>query len=222
MKKVYVIGGGKGGVGKTTIVLAQVDALQARGETVVLVESDDSNPDAYKALNKLVTAEICNLDDEAGFIKLGGILEANPAACIVINTAARATKGIVAHGGILADVARELGRELVMLWPINRQRDSIELLKEFLDGADGYAATYVCLNTYFGSADKFSRYGNSKQKDRVTGTITFPELNDLVADKLIDNRLAYSNADDKLSIAERSALARFRKSAREALEVLHG
>jgi hypothetical protein len=222
MSTITMVGGGKGGVGKTTVVLAAVDTLLTRGDSVVLVESDDSNPDAYKALNKLITSEICNLDDEAGYIKLGGIIEANPDARIVVNTAARATKGIVTHGGILADVARELGRELVMLWPLNRQRDSIELLKEFLDGADGYAATYACLNTYFGSADKFARYSNSKQKDRVTGTITFPELNDLVADKIIDNRVAFSNADGKLTIAERSALSRFRKAATEALEVVYG
>lgn len=222
MSKVIVIGGGKGGVGKTTVTLAVVDTLAERGEDVLLIESDDSNPDAYKALNAVVPCEICNLDTQEGYIRLGGFIEANQSANIIINTAARATRGIVEHGGILADVTRELGRELVMLWPINRQRDSIELLREFLDGADGYASTYVLLNTYFGAAEKFSRYSASKQKDRVTGTLVFPELNDLVSDKLIDNRLAFGNADEKLTIAERSALSRFRKSAMETLGVLHG
>lgn len=222
MSKVIVIGGGKGGVGKTTVTLAVVDTLTERGEEVLLIESDDSNPDAFKALNAVVHCEICNLDTQEGYIRLGGFIEANPNANIIINTAARATRGIVEHGGILADVTRELGRELTMLWPINRQRDSIELLREFLDGAEGYAATYVLLNTYFGAAEKFTRYSTSKQKDRVNGTLVFPELNDLVSDKLIDNRLAFGNADEKLSIAERSALSRFRKLAMDALGVLHG
>ena len=220
MNKIIMVGGGKGGVGKSTVVFSVVDLLLSKGENVVLVESDDSNPDTYKSLSKLVKSELCNLDTEEGFIKLGGIIEANKDACIVVNTAARATISIIEHGGILSDVVKELGRELVMLWPVNRQRDCIELLKSFLDGTNGYSATYVLLNTYFGVAEKFSRFQNSKQKDRVTGTLIFPELNDLVADKIIDNRLALSNAESVLSIAERSALRRYREAANGVLGVL--
>ena len=215
-----MVGGGKGGVGKSTVVFSVVDFLLTKGEQVVLIESDDSNPDTYKSLNKLVKSELCNLDTEEGFIKLGGIIEVNNDACIVVNTAARATTSIVKHGGILTDVVSELGRELIMLWPMNRQRDSIELLRLFLDGTSNYSATYALLNTYFGSAEKFSRFQASKQKDRVDGTLIFPELNDLVSDKLIDNRLALSNAESVLSIAERSALRRYREAANSVLEVL--
>lgn len=220
MNKIIMVGGGKGGVGKSTVVFSVVDFLLTKGEQVVLIESDDSNPDTYKSLNKLVKSELCNLDTEEGFIKLGGIIEVNNDACIVVNTAARATTSIVKHGGILTDVVSELGRELIMLWPMNRQRDSIELLRLFLDGTSNYSATYALLNTYFGSAEKFSRFQASKQKDRVDGTLIFPELNDLVSDKLIDNRLALSNAESVLSIAERSALRRYREAANSVLEVL--
>lgn len=220
MNKIIMVGGGKGGVGKSTVVFSVVDFLLTKGEQVVLIESDDSNPDTYKSLNKLVKSELCNLDTEEGFIKLGGIIEVNNDACIVVNTAARATTSIVKHGGILTDVVSELGRELIMLWPMNRQRDSIELLRLFLDGTRNYSATYALLNTYFGSAEKFSRFQASKQKDRVDGTLIFPELNDLVSDKLIDNRLALSNAESVLSIAERSALRRYREAANSVLEVL--
>lgn len=217
MNNIIMVGGGKGGVGKTSVVMGVVDALITRGEQVMLVESDDSNPDTYKALNKLITSEICNLDDEAGYMKLSGIIEANSNACIVINTAARATKGIVQHGGILTDTVNELGRELSMLWVMNRQRDSIELLKEFMDGTSGYKSVHAVLNTYFGSVDKFTRFQNSKQHARVTGTVTFPELNDLVADKLIENRFALSNAVG-LAIAERSVLGRYRNAIATAFE----
>lgn len=217
MNKIIMVGGCKGGVGKTSVVVGLVDALLTRGEQVMLVESDDSTHDAYKTLNKLVESEICNLDDEAGYMKLSGIIEANKKAYIVINTAARATKGIVKHGGILTDTVSELGRELSMLWVMNRQRDSIELLKEFLDGTSGYKSVYAVINTYFGSPDKFSRFQNSKQVSRVTGTLTFPELNDLLTDKLIDNRFALSNAEG-LSIAERSVLGRYRAAITEAFK----
>lgn len=219
--KVIIIGGGKGGVGKSMVTMGIVDTLLTSGEQVVLVESDDSNPDTHKALNKLVKSEICNLDNEDGFIKLGNIVEANPKTYVVINSAARATKGIITHGGIVADVVKEQQRELVMLWPINRQRDSVELLKEFLDGTEGsYNAVYVLKNMYFGSAEKFSRFDASAQKARVTGTLDYPELNDLLADKIIDKRLALSNAAEGLTISERSVLGRFRSAVQKAFEVV--
>jgi len=220
MNKIIIVGGGKGGVGKSTVVFSVVDLLITNGKTVVLVESDDSNPDTYKALNKLVKSELCNLDREEGFMKLGNIIEANNDAYIVVNTAARATSSIVKHGRILSDVVLELKRKLVMLWPMNRQRDSIELLKTFLDGTSGYSGTYALLNTYFGVYEKFVRFDQSKQKDRVTGTLIFPELNDLVADKLFDDRLALSNAESVLSISERSVLRRYREDANDVLKVL--
>lgn len=222
MNKVLMVGGGKGGVGKTTVTIAVVDSLLKRGFKVVLVESDDSNPDTHKALNSIVTSEICNLDNEDGYIKLGDIIEANKDAFVVVNTAARATEQIIKHGGIIADVTKEQKRDLVMLWPINRQRDSIELLKEFLDKSTGYSATHVLKNTYYGAEEKFSRFDTSKQKPRVTETIVFPELNDLLADKLNDKRLALSNADEGLSIAERSVLRRYRDSSDKALGVIYG
>lgn len=219
--KVIIIGGGKGGVGKSMVTMGVVDALLTNGEQVVLVESDDSNPDTHKALNKLIKSEICSLDAEDGFIKLGNIIEDNPAAYVVINSAARATKAIIAHGSIVADVVKEQKRALVMLWPINRQRDSVELLKEFLDGTDGsYSATYVLKNMYFGAAEKFSRFDASTQKSRVTDTLEYPELNDLLADKIIDKRLAFSNATDGLTISERSVLTRFRNTLKKMFEAV--
>ena len=218
MSKIVFIGGGKGGVGKSLVTMATVDVLLTRGESVVLVESDDSNPDVYKALNGLVQSVVLNLDDEDGYLSLCSVIESNPSAYVVINTAARATKPIIQHGGIVSDTVKELKREMVMLWAMNRQRDSIELLRDFLDGMGGeFTATHAVLNTYWGAPEKFMRFNNSKQKDRVTSAISFPELNDMVSDKLNDNRLALSNAEAGMTIAERSVLSRFRKAANEAM-----
>ena len=44
-KNIYVVGGGKGGVGKSIVTMATVDYFQAQGENVLLMKSDTSNPD---------------------------------------------------------------------------------------------------------------------------------------------------------------------------------
>lgn len=221
MNKVLMVGGGKGGVGKSSVAMALLDTLKQAGHSCVYVETDDSNPDVYKAVHASVESEICNLDSEAGFIKLGGLVETNQDACIVVNTAARATDALVKFGGILCDVCAEQQRELVMLWVLNRQRDGLELLRNWMDSEQLYSGVYAVLNTYFGEASKFVRYNDSKLKTRLSGTMMFPELNDLVADKLIDTRAAlWDEARATMSIAERSALNRFRIAAREALGVV--
>lgn len=212
--------------------MATLDALMGNNKSVVAIETDDTNPDLFKAVNGTLPVEICNLDDQSGYIRLGTLLERETGSVFVVNTAARATTALIENSPLLADVTRELGRELIMLWPVNRQRDSLELLKAFLDKAVGFTATYTVINTYFGPPEKFQRYFSPapdadpnrppKLRERVTGTIIFPELNDLVADKLSDNRLALWTADasGKLSIAERSALRQFREAAKKALEVI--
>ncbi len=221
MNKVFLVGGGKGGVGKSMVALGLVDALLTKGEKVLVVESDDSNPDVEKTLRNVTTCEICNLDAEDGFIKLGNLIEQNPDICIVVNSAARATKALVEFGGIIADVTKNK-RDLVMLWPINRQRDSVELLKEWLDGSDSFSnkpKTYAFRNTYFGIPEKFLRFGAAeKTKARLHGVGNFPELNDLVADVLNDKRLPAS-AEDGFSIAEKSVLQRYRVAVGKAVEI---
>ncbi len=45
---IYYIGGSKGGVGKSIVAFAFIDYLIGKGIKVLLVETDNSNPDVYK------------------------------------------------------------------------------------------------------------------------------------------------------------------------------
>ena len=54
-KPIYLIGGSKGGVGKTLVTMAVVDYLEAQQAAVLLIESDTSNPDVWKAYQTLLT-----------------------------------------------------------------------------------------------------------------------------------------------------------------------
>lgn len=217
--KVIIVGGGKGGVGKSTVAIAVVDALLETDKKVLFVDTDSANPDAYKALKNVVTSFMFNLEEESGYVNLGDLITDNRDSYVVVNTAARLTNAIVEHGDIVVNAASQSGREIIMLWPMNRQRDSIEQLLTFKEGVSGYAGIYAVLNTYFGSKEKFARFNNSTAANSaVTGVIVYPELNDLLADKLIDKRLALSNANDGLTVSEQFVLSKYRRAAAEALD----
>jgi len=42
-KHIYLVGGSKGGVGKSMVTMALIDYLECSGESVVLIETDTSN-----------------------------------------------------------------------------------------------------------------------------------------------------------------------------------
>ena len=65
---IYLVGGSKGGVGKSMVTLALADNLQRKGIHAVLLETDTSNPDVMKALRVEIKCAAYDLDDADGWI----------------------------------------------------------------------------------------------------------------------------------------------------------
>ncbi len=222
-KNIYLIGGSKGGVGKSIVTMATVDYLQERGESVVLIESDTSNPDVWKAYNGSTETELINLDEADGWIQLVNLCDSKPESIIVINTAARNNGGVSAYGETLNSTLAELNRKLVTLWVINRQRDSLELLKEFMSAIPN-ADVHVVRNGHFGEEKKFELYNSSKVRtaveERGGQSVTFPDMADRVSDDIYSKRLSIAAALKELPIGNRAELNRWRNEAKKVLEAL--
>jgi len=212
-KNIYWIGGSKGGVGKSIVAMAIVDYLQNLGENVLLIESDTANPDVWKAYKESTATELINLDEADGWINLVNVLDSNPDHVVVINSAARNSVGVSAYGETLNSTLAELKRKLVTLWVINRQRDSLELLKEYMDAIPN-GIVHVVRNAYFGEEKKFELYNNSKIRQAVEEkggkSVTFPDLADRVSDDLYSKRLSIAAAAKELPIGNRAELLRWR------------
>ena len=225
-KNIYWVGGGKGGVGKSMLALASLDYLVGRGERVLLVECDTSNADVYKAYHQEVESELVNLDEANGWIRLVNVCDSKKDSSVVINTGARNNLGVSRYGLTLDGTLEELGRKLVVLWMINRQRDSLELLKEFAE-AMPHALVHVVRNGHFGDDSKFELYQASKvRRELVEGrggrSVTLPDLADRVADDLFTQYLSVAKAAKTLPIGNRAELSRWRAEVRKALAPLFG
>ena len=223
-KAIYVAAGGKGGVGKTITAVGTIDTLQEKGEEILLIETDTSNPDVWKMYQNDLKAELIDLDDANGWIDLINACDRNPNAVVVVNTAARNNKGVTAYGETLSNTLTELKRKLITLWVINRQRDSLELLKEYMD-ALSTSTIHVIRNAYFGDEHKFELYNGSKIRQLVEAnggrSLTLPDLADRVSDDLYSKRLSIDKAIRELPIGNRAELARWRNETRKVLrEVL--
>lgn len=224
-KNIYLIGGSKGGVGKSFVTMSVIDYLQERNENVLLVESDTSNPDVYKAYKDDTQSELINLDEPDGWVHLINTCDSKPDSTVVINTAARNNKGVSAYGETLNSTLAELNRKLITLWIINRQRDSLELLKEYLEAIPN-SITHVVRNAYFGEENKFELYNNSKIRatieERGGQSITFPDLADRVSDDIYSKRLSIAKAIKELPIGNRAELIRWRNEMKKVMQkIIH-
>lgn len=228
---VYMTLGSKGGVGKSMTALAAIDHLVTIGKPVLFVETDTDNPDVWRCLQRDpanaggefldgVLLQAVSLDEKDGWMDLVNVIHDHPDHFVVINTAARMSSIIRKYGGILLESLPELGRKLIGLWLINRQRDGMDQLEAFLELFAGHTV-HVVRNGLFGVESKFELYNTSELRAQIEATggksLTLPDLADRIADALYTERLAISDAMRKMPIGNRGELTRWRKEAHRAL-----
>jgi len=198
------------------VAMATIDFLQVAGRKVLLIETDNSNPDVWKAYEGEVDSRVINLDERDGWIELLNVCDADTDSHIVVNSAARSGDGVREHGAMLNATLKQLQRQLSTLWVINRQRDSLELLRAYQETISN-STIHVVRNGYFGAESKFQRYNDSKTRQSIEKnggkSVTFPDLADRVADDLYSNRLTIAQAQNSKEVpfGNRAELQRWRE-----------
>ena len=208
----YLVSGSKGGVGKSLVTLALIDYLQRHNQTPMLVETDTSNPDVMKAIQPEIGCMAFDLDHADGWISPVNLCDGQQDKPVVVNTAARSNHGVARYGSTLGNTLDELKRTLVVFWVINRQRDCLELLREFTTQLP-QAIVHVVRNTYFGEADQFSLYRESNLRKIIEAkgqSLDFPDLADRVSDDLRSQRLSVQKAAASMPVGHRAELLRWR------------
>lgn len=219
-KAIVLIGGGKGGVGKSLFSMAVVDFLVSGGREPFLVETDTSVPDVFKTYKETIGGELVNLDEREGWIDLVNLVDSRPDETVVINTGARNQTGISNFGRTLRKALPALSRKLVVFWLIDRKRESLELLADF-SAALPEAEIHVVRNMYLGAEAKFELYNGSKMRTAIETaggrSLNFPELADRVTDAMNKGRLTIAKACGELSLGDRMEIERWREECREML-----
>ena len=189
---IFYVGGGKGGVGKSMVSLTLVDFLLTKygdSKTIHLIETDESNPDVGRVYKGKIPVSNSILDEnQKGWILMAGLIEQSRDTLFVINSAARSNLGIRKNGGNFVAVL-ESGKvpyDFVTFWPMNRQKDSVTLLEDFIAHVT-YGPVFPIRNNYFGEEEDFtlfSKYFDESRElqNRVVTALDFPPLADIIAD----------------------------------------
>jgi hypothetical protein len=220
-KPIYLIGGGKGGVGKSMLSMALLDFLRGTGDAVFLVETDTSAPDVWKAYKDSVENQCVDLEQRDGWLEMLDVIGQNADANIVINTKAANQAGLRRFGGMLVEALKEQKRQLVVFWVVDRKRDGLELLAGFLGtlGRNERIQVHVARNLYWGEEGKFDMYNASDLRKEVEQrggrTVNFPDVADRVAEAINKDRLPIHAALAELSFGSRIELLRWQGECRE-------
>lgn len=219
---IVFISGSKGGVGKSITSMAVLDYLLTEHRYLRLLEGDTTNPDVLKSYQQDTEGEIVDLDSVEGWIHLVNVAEANPFKVIVVNTPARNNDAVSAHGRLLLDSLPELGRQLMTLWVINRQRDSLELLEDYMQTMQSpHGVVHVVRNGYFGEERKFELFEQSPLREAIAEqsgqAVYLPDLADRVTDELYSRRITLDEAAKQLKLGDRAELQRWRQGVKQTL-----
>lgn len=131
---------------------------------------------------------------------------------IGVNTAARNNDGVAAYGGTLTGTLPELGRKMVTLWVINWQKDSLDLLSDYLEAVPE-GELHVLKNAYFGTDSKYERYNRSEVRKIVESrggkALIFPDVADCISEQLYSERMPIELAAKQMRIGHRAELRRW-------------
>jgi hypothetical protein len=215
--------GDKGGVGKSFECSVHLDALLVAGkkDKVIVVESDTRNPDVARVFQSHFRLEQIDLKLHDGWMTLVDLLADHKDHEIVVSLPAGIGHFLEEESEFLVTALQDLGHGLKVFWPINRLKDSIILLMEFLKNplSDHAEEIIVCLNGFFGEQKKFYRWNDSKTRKEFLARkgcreIYLPELHERVVDSVAG---PFSLAFEELRYSERTELQRWLKQAHAAV-----
>lgn len=227
---VYLVMGGKGGVGKSMVAMVFIDQLRLRGHKVLYFETDTANADVYLCLERdavnhpgqaidgvtMFTINIENGNSWAGMLQL---IESHPDHVVVIGTASRTLDYVREYGYMLRDTLPLLERRLVTLWVIDEQLDSVNQLREHLEVFPD-SETHVIKNSKHGPDFPFYDGGDVHGAVTAKGglSLLMPRLLLCVVNSLYSERLAISQALDVLPTVNKVILLHFRKACSKMLD----
>jgi hypothetical protein len=215
MNKIIIVGGSKGGTGKSMVAISFIENYIMQKFPLAVIETDTSNPDVGKIYAGIdeITLESFDLDEKEGWLALIDFTEKlSSDTDILISTAARNNLSIQEYGPILNENLKELNRELITFWPINRHRDSVELLVKYLSVMTN-TKIFVLYNLFYGTKDQFNVYNDSATFKNVKASggdsFEFPELAYRVTDIMSNERKAPHKIMNEMPIGTRIECTRW-------------
>jgi hypothetical protein len=229
MKNLIYVGGSKGGTGKSMVCIALVDYVRKTfpQDEILLIETDSSNPDVgrlYRKTEGVISSGLLLNEEDSGWMQMVDDIYKTSAKHVIVNSMAASNLGIQSHGALLdKNILNErLDVKFNVFWAMNRQKDSVVLLKDILRWMES-ATVYPVLNLYFGKEEEFMFYRAASDiqqmiLDRGGRSLVFPGLNDLIADRLYTDEINLEELPSHLGLGMRTGLERWLSLVKDSFD----
>jgi hypothetical protein len=232
--KLIIVHGDKGGVGKSVVAALYLDHAIKNGDEIIAIEADQRNPDVELYAKGHVTTINVDMSTSSGWISLLNTLGEHKGKDFVISLPAQAGQNLSEQGSKLCSAVEKLGLELIMLFPINRQKQSLIQLKHAINDLACADKVIVIKNGFFGEPDHFRRWQNSNlRKDlgitgdhadpQISGSVSeayLPTLVKNVVDALEKDLKPYTMALEDLNLGEQAFLEEWLAAGHKIFEDL--
>ncbi len=211
MKRLILVHGDKGGIGKSTASRGLLDWSIREGKNYTAFDSDQRNPHLYRYYNRVHNVKKIDVKSQGGIDPVFNELSSgNQNVLVDLPAGVGASFDSILVEVDLNDALTELEARLTLVLVISRLKDSVDMIETTLDVFKKVPADFVIIkNLYFGEEDKFTRYDLSKvRKDasqRGAAEVIMPDLSDKVYDTLDGRNLPFMTAveDSELEFATR-------------------
>lgn len=224
MKKVYLISGDKGGVGKSWVATALVEYLKECGKTITIIETDMSNYDvgAPYTLHPESGISVVGIDltkQKGSELFLDTVLETE-SDCIVINSRATGNDFVESQIAFYENLA-ELDCDLTVIWSMFSEKDCVVALKKFCDGSKvDYKNVIVSLNLHSTQGENDFSYHRTDfcEKMRAGGVreMFFPVLPKRISEQIRNDKETFESAS--ISTVNKLCAKTFLKRTYEAFK----
>ena len=224
-KRIIVVGGDKGGVGKSFVARALLHYLREINVDVLAVDTDPSNATFASFLRGKLPCELVNIDVETALDTLfNKVLEHGT---VLVDFAARAHERFAkwVEDVDLGSLQKGYGVELTMFFVLGGEPESVAILNDVYQKTA--TDTHLVIVRNMGRTENFKFYENHPVRaavlDRGAAEIEIPELASHLAQLLAQRKLLFHEAMDKqlpdpLTPMDQNRASRFTKLAAEQFD----
>ena len=215
LKRLIMVTSDKGGTGKSTFSRGLLDVWIERQLGWAAYDGDARNPQLYRHYRS-VGAGVVQLDitKQGGADVLLDDMERDDLSVMLVDLPAGsgpALERFDTETGFF-EACQEMGYEITFVSVLSRVKDSVNALRLLMDLADGRASHVAVKNLHFGSPEKFTRFEQSRTRERLLASgglvLNMPELFDDTYDLVDESSLRFRVAAGEESSLKRSHRAR--------------
>lgn len=190
-KVVWLVGGNKGGAGKSVVAKSIVEWLQEQAVPITIVDGDKRTPDVAAVFNGALRTVQFDLHEDAGWPYFSDYLcQNNIEGHIVVNLPDGINDRAILFFERFSMLAKGYGYQVKVLFVMNALPDGLHLFARL---AHSFPEVIPVKNLHFGKPTSFTHFDAAYGIEHGDRSILFPAMNERIMRVVRESNLSFSD-----------------------------